>query len=82
MFTLSGKQKGIPRGVPNVLMTRDNRTKQFDIRSLPSPDQAVQMYKASGDLQIPVVLVMTLLHLIQTNAASAISVSQRNTILF
>ena len=45
MFTLSGKQKRIPRGFPNVLMTRDNRTKQIDIRS---PDQAVQMYRASG----------------------------------
>ena len=48
IFTLSGKQRGIPRGIPNVLMTRDNRTKKFDILSLPSPDQAAQMYRASG----------------------------------
>jgi len=29
-------------------MTRDNRTRNIDIRNLPNPDQAVQMYRASG----------------------------------
>ena len=35
------------RGVPDVLMNRDNRTKKINLRLLPSTDDAVQQYCAS-----------------------------------
>ena len=44
----SGKKNGMPRGVPNVLMNKDNRAKKVHPGVLPSPDAAVQQYSASG----------------------------------
>ena len=46
---------GIPRGVPNVLMHQDNRTRHIQSSLLPSPDEAAQMYRDNiGRLTDPV----------------------------
>ena len=38
----------MPRGVPNVLMTRNNRVKRISVSLLPSPETAVQLYHQHG----------------------------------
>ena len=36
---------GVPRGVPNVLMHHDKRTRHIPPSLLPSPEEAAQMYR-------------------------------------
>ena len=36
---------GVPRGVPNVLMHHDKRTKHIPASLLPSPEEAAQIYR-------------------------------------
>ncbi len=43
-----GSGAGRPRGVPNRLMTQDNRTKRIDARHLPSPSEALHLYQQNG----------------------------------
>lgn len=46
--------RGMPRGIPDVLMTRNNKTQRMVMSVLPSPDLAVQMYaNAGGSLPDP-----------------------------
>lgn len=44
----------MPRGIPDVLMMRNNRAHRINVSALPSPDLAVQMYiNAGGSLTDP-----------------------------
>ena len=38
----------MPRGVPNVLITRNNKVKKISVSLLPSPETAVQLYHQNG----------------------------------
>jgi len=38
----------MPRGIPDVLMMRNNKAQRIDTSALPSPDLAVQMYANAG----------------------------------
>lgn len=38
----------MPRGIPDVLMMRNNRAKRIDVSMLPSPDLALRMYRNAG----------------------------------
>ena len=48
LYSCSGRKNGMPRGIPDSLMMRDNRAKRIDVNILPSPDEAVHMYVADG----------------------------------
>ena len=55
-FTLHTQpgRKGAARGIPNVLMGRDNRARRIPATLLPDPQQAVQMYRDNdGSLTDP-----------------------------
>lgn len=44
----------MPRGIPDILMMRNNKTQRIDMSVLPSADLAVQMYtNAGGSLTNP-----------------------------
>ena len=47
-YTAQLGRKGTARGIPNILMDRDNRARQIPATLLPDPQQAVQMYRDSG----------------------------------
>ncbi len=43
-----GWKLGIPRGIPNMLMNQNKRTRHIPPSVLPSPDEAAQMYRDNG----------------------------------
>lgn len=45
---LAGRKRGIQRGIPDMLMMRDNRAQRIDMNYLPSPHQAARMYEDAG----------------------------------
>ena len=45
---LGGRKHAMNRGIPNILMRSDNRSKQIDPRLLPSVRSATEQYNAHG----------------------------------
>lgn len=47
-ITIGGRKRGMRRGVPNVLMELDNRTRKIHPQLLPSTTTAIQQYSLNG----------------------------------
>lgn len=43
-----GHKEGMPRGIPNALQLRDDRTRKIPSALLPSPSNAVASYESNG----------------------------------
>ena len=43
-----GRKRAMRRGIPDVLMRRDNRARRIDPRLLPSTSEAVRQYRMGG----------------------------------
>ena len=45
---VGGRKRAMKRGIPNVVMNLDNRTRKIDSQLLPSPSVAAQQYRMNG----------------------------------
>ena len=48
-----GRKRGIPRGVPNVLMEKDNQARKIPLSLFQLPEEAAQAYRSTGTLTVP-----------------------------
>ena len=48
VYNIGGRKRAMRRGIPDVLMSLDNRVKKIDSRLLPSTRSAVEQYSAHG----------------------------------
>ncbi len=48
ILILAGRKRGIPRGIPDLLMMACNRAQRINMSNLPSPHQAARMYAEAG----------------------------------
>ena len=83
-FLSLGKRMGVSRGVPNVLMHHDKRTKHIPASLLPSPEEAAHIYRDNvGRLTDPASFGDDPLGKItMTRSVSEIPISRRNTHAF